>query len=247
VVATSSDLADALAVMAESFLAGKAAGADDAEVYQVVIHAGTDAIAADPAAHPADPAVDPADPADPARCHVEDGSPQAAPAERGAAQGGPRTRPRPVPVPRLHHMAVHDRGYLIAARPDGIFTFYQPEGSPLPQSPPLPAPDGHISDSHDAEITPETIIPPWFGERLDLDHAIYTCLANDKVRAGREAGRDPGDGAAARTRAAELEPGDWYPQLCQYKADQAAAGPSGRITFPDWLDQRTRAARAPAA
>jgi hypothetical protein len=43
-VATSSDLADALVVVAEAFLAGKVAGADDAEVYQVVIHAGTDVI-----------------------------------------------------------------------------------------------------------------------------------------------------------------------------------------------------------
>ena len=37
----SSDLADGLVAVAESFLAGKVAGADDAEVYQVVVHAGT--------------------------------------------------------------------------------------------------------------------------------------------------------------------------------------------------------------
>src|SRR6185437_5459254 len=41
VVRTSSDLADGLVAVAESFLAGKVAGADDAEVYQVVVHAGT--------------------------------------------------------------------------------------------------------------------------------------------------------------------------------------------------------------
>src|ERR1700760_2355631 len=40
-VRTSSDLADGLVAVAESFLAGKVAGADDAEVYQVVVHAGT--------------------------------------------------------------------------------------------------------------------------------------------------------------------------------------------------------------
>ena len=39
---TSSDLADGLVAVAESFLAGKVAGADDAEIYQVVVHAGTD-------------------------------------------------------------------------------------------------------------------------------------------------------------------------------------------------------------
>src|SRR5580693_3529779 len=27
--------------------------------------------------------------------------------------------------------------------------------------------DGSIGDWHDADITPETIIPPWYGERLD--------------------------------------------------------------------------------
>ena len=83
VVRTSSDLADGLVAVAESFLAGKVAGADDAEVYQVVVHAGTDVLAgpAAPAAGPAGvsaetppaPARVPGDPADPARCHVEDG------------------------------------------------------------------------------------------------------------------------------------------------------------------------------
>ena len=78
-VRTSSDLADGLVAVAESFLAGKVAGADDAEVYQVVVHAGTGALTG-PAAPagvsaetPAAPARVPGDPADPARCHVEDG------------------------------------------------------------------------------------------------------------------------------------------------------------------------------
>ena len=81
-VRTSSDLADGLVAVAESFLAGKVAGADDAEVYQVVVHAGTDVLAGPPAPA-ADPGVSaetspaparvPGDPADPARCHVEDG------------------------------------------------------------------------------------------------------------------------------------------------------------------------------
>jgi Domain of unknown function (DUF222) len=51
---TSSDLADALLVIAEAFLAGKVAGADDAEVYQVIVHVGADAITPVPA--PASPA-----------------------------------------------------------------------------------------------------------------------------------------------------------------------------------------------
>ena len=70
-----------------------------------------------------------------------------------------------------HHTAVHDRGYLIAAPPPGggDFAFYRPDGTPLPASPALPSPDGTNGDVHDADITPETIIPPWYGERLDLE------------------------------------------------------------------------------
>ena len=41
---TSTGLADALLVIAEAFLAGKAAAADDPEIYQVVVHVGTGAI-----------------------------------------------------------------------------------------------------------------------------------------------------------------------------------------------------------
>ena len=49
---TSLSLADALLVIAEAFLAGKIAAADNAEVYQVIVHVGTDALAQN------DPAVD---------------------------------------------------------------------------------------------------------------------------------------------------------------------------------------------
>jgi hypothetical protein len=256
-VATSSDLADALVVVAEAFLAGKVAGADDAEVYQVVIHAGTDVITT-PAGvsaetpSPSPPATDLADPADPARCHVEDGAAisvttaqmltctaalswmlhddggkilnlgrrrrrpdkalrkAARERDRGRCRfpgcesrkvdlhhiqywsnGGRTCLENLISLCRRHHTAVHDRGYLIAASPDGSFTFFQPGGTRLPLSPPLPSPDATIAGVHDAEITPETIIPPWFGERLDLDYAIYTCLANERVYQDRAAGREP--------------------------------------------------------
>ena len=82
-VRTSSNLADGLVTVAESFLAAKVAGADDPDVYQVVVHVGTGALADGPALAaeaagvsaetPPGRATDPGDPADPARCHVEDG------------------------------------------------------------------------------------------------------------------------------------------------------------------------------
>jgi hypothetical protein len=248
-VRTSSDLADGLVAVAESFLAGKVAGADDAEVYQVVVHAGTDALT-EPAAPagvsaetPAAPARVPGDPADPARCHVGDGPAISVSTaqmlactaalswmthgDAGAVLALGRRRRRPSSAIRraarerdhcrcrfpgcesrrtdlhhiqhwvnggrtdldnlislcpYHHKLVHDRGYLIAASPPGGFSFSRPDGTPLPACPPLPEPDGPIDQAHDADITPDTIIPPWYGERLDLNHAIWACFANARTK-----------------------------------------------------------------
>jgi HNH endonuclease len=94
------------------------------------------------------------------------------------SNGGPTKLDNLVSLCKYHHLLVHDRGYLIAAARDGTLTFYRPDGTMIPASPSLPQADGTIEDWHDADITPETIIPPWYGERLDLDYAIYTCFAN---------------------------------------------------------------------
>jgi len=291
-VRTSSDLADGLVAVAESFLAGQVAGADDAEVYQVVVHAGTDVLAEAPArARAAQPGVPaetpppagvpaetpprvPGDPADPARCHVEDGpaisvstaqmlSCTAALSwmrhDRGAVLALGRRRRKPNAAIRraarerdhcrcrfpgcesrrvdlhhiqhwinggrtdlenlislcpYHHKLVHDRGYLITAPPGGggPFVFYRPDGSPLPASPPLPPPEGGIGAAHDAEITPDTIIPPWYGERLDLDYAIWVCFANARTREAREQGGDP----PSRGPVTVYEPDDCDELIRQY-------------------------------
>jgi hypothetical protein len=267
---TSSSLADALLVIAEAFLAAKIAAADDPDLYQVIVHVGTDAITpADPADGPAGGAAgvsaetpaavpgDPADPADPARCHVEDGPaisvstaqmigcssswswmlhdsagklldlgrrrrrPNAA-LRRAARErdkcrcrfpgcesrrvdlhhiqywsnGGRTKLDNLVSLCKYHHLLVHERGYLIAAARDGTFTFYRPDGTMIPASPPPPQADGTIGDWHDADITPDTIIPPWYGERLDLDYAIYTCFANAANQA-RQQGSGPSTPAQA--------------------------------------------------
>jgi 5-methylcytosine-specific restriction endonuclease McrA len=113
-----------------------------------------------------------------------------------------------------HHKVVHDRGYLIAASPPRGFSFYRPDGTPLPSSPPLPEPDGTIGETHDADITPDTIIPPWYGERLDLNHAIWACFANARIRQERERGQggDPAD----RGRVTIYEPEDCDERYRQY-------------------------------
>ena len=107
------------------------------------------------------------------------------------SEGGRTDLDNLVSLCKYHHMLVHERGFLIAAMPGCAFAFYRPDGTALPASPALPSPDGSIEEAHGAEITPETIIPLSHGERLDLDYAIYTCLANDKVLEDRAAGRDP--------------------------------------------------------
>ena len=145
--------------------------------------------------------------------------------------------PTPVPLERLEaqscELAGHltaatcrflvllkdfERGYLIAARPGGTFAFWRPDGTALPPSPPLPEPAGAIGDCHEAEITEDTIIPPWYGERLDLDHAIYTCLANARTPEERQAQREQGQGHA-RDRVQVFEPEGWSDRIRQYYAE----------------------------
>jgi Domain of unknown function (DUF222)/HNH endonuclease len=298
VAPTSSSLAGALVTLAEAFLAGKVAVAADPEVYQVIVHVGTDAIAPEsppagpvgvsaetpsrppraapsPPPKPAPPRA-PGHPVDPGRCHVEDGpaiSPSTAQmlacgatwtwmlhdsagklldlgrrrrrpnaALRRAARerdkcrcrfpgcesrrvdlhhiqywsnGGRTTLDNLVSLCKYHHMLVHDRGYLIAAARDGTFTFYRPDGTAIPTSPALPEPDGIIGGCHDADVTPETIIPLWYGERLDLDHAIQVCFANACTEQERQTRLRDGE-AEARDRVTVYEPEGWDNQIRRY-------------------------------
>ena len=83
---------------------------------------------------------------------------------------------------KYHHRLIHQHGYSIGTAPSGSFTFFRPDGKPITGSPSLPEPDGPLHDQHDAEVTPETIVPPWYGERLDLDYAIAVLFGNQQAR-----------------------------------------------------------------
>jgi Domain of unknown function (DUF222) len=83
---------------------------------------------------------------------------------------------------KYHHRLIHQHGYSIGTTPVGSFTFFRPDGKRIPDSPPLPEPAGPLSGEHDAEITPETIVPPWYGERLNLDYAIAVLFGNQQAR-----------------------------------------------------------------
>ncbi len=276
VTVTSSHLADALLVIAETFLAGQVADAENPDVYQVIVHVGAGALpAADPAGGtsqppaatsadvPAETPPAPGHPADPARCHVEDGPAisvstaqmltctaalswllhdrdgtildagrrrrKANAAQRRAARerdhcrcrypgcesrridlhhiqywanGGTTSLDNLISLCKRHHLLIHDRGYLIAPGPGATVTFYQPDGTLVPASPALPAIDGTIADCHDADLTPDTIIPAWYGERLDLDYAIATSFANAEYHA-RQRDQDTAATSPAPESAAE--------------------------------------------
>ena len=95
----------------------------------------------------------------------------------------------------------------------------------------MPQPAGTITDVHDADITAETIIPPWYGERLDLDHAIYVCLANAKNQQEQQDRRDRRDQQEPepfRPCMQAMEPGDWaagIKRIAQYYDQHPDAWP----------------------
>jgi hypothetical protein len=111
---------------------------------------------------------------------------------------------------RRHHRQIHERGYLIATATGGKFTFYSPDGGPILASEPLPEVTGRINDYHDADVQPGTIIPPWYGERLNLDYAIWACFANAERHARRR--REHGDLTAQNFRP-KIEP--WAPNIIE--------------------------------
>jgi len=240
-VVTPASLADALVEIAGAFLSQKIDTASNPDIYQVIVHVGTDALTADKREGvSAETSLQ--HPAHPSRCHVEDGpaiSPATAqaiaccatvgsmvhdhrgnpldvgrrhrtppPALRRAvrerdryrcqypgcesrkvqihhirhwSKGGKTKLSNLILLCRAHHIIVHDLNYGITASADG-FVFITADGAELEPSPAFPGiPDTDIRTCHDARVAPDTIIPAWYGDRLNLDHAIWACFANAKL------------------------------------------------------------------
>jgi HNH endonuclease len=85
---------------------------------------------------------------------------------------------------KFHHRIVHRKGYVITPSLGG-WQFTRPDGALVDRCPCLPEPDGHISDCHDASISMDTIVPAWYGDKLDLDFTIWACFANARIAAER--------------------------------------------------------------
>src|SRR6185312_15678240 len=93
------------------------------------------------------------------------------------AKGGKTRLRNLISLCEAHHVIVHELGYLITETADGTFAFTRPDGTPMPASPPLPAPDGDIASVHDAVITAATVDTSYYGDRFDLDLAIWAAFA----------------------------------------------------------------------
>jgi len=140
-------------------------------------------------------------------------------------QGGPR--------PRLPHRRAtrRKRQRSPSAPPDGT--------PPCRPARPCPEPGGSISGTHDADITPDTIIPPWYGERLDLNHAIWACFANARTDEQKQADRRPGWRPADRGRVDRLRAGGTGPNATA----STASTPPGAPSPPDPNSGVTQSAR----
>ena len=242
---TAENLAAALVQICADYLNSRAATADNADTFQVIIHAGAQAITGSEAATDGPGSLPVSHPAHPMRCHVQDGLAMSLstlaviscnatistmihdtagaiidvgrrtrtppPALRRAirerdgyrcqfpgchsrrtdahhivhwANGGETKLGNLISLCKRHHALVHDKGYLIATTPSG-FAFYNAHGTALPNCPALRAGPGDISATHDATVTPTTIVPPNSGGRLDLNLAIWIAFANAGIIAER--------------------------------------------------------------
>ncbi len=94
-----------------------------------------------------------------------------------------------------------------------------PTAPPCRPARPCPRPAAPSRTATTPTITPETIIPPWYGERLDLDEAIYICLANARTPQERQDQRDQADDPDPfRPRKWVVEPSDWIRYLNEHTA-----------------------------
>src|SRR5262249_4997234 len=104
------------------------------------------------------------------------------------AKGGKTRLNNLILLCEAHHVIVHELGYLITDTGTG-FAFTRPDATPMPASPPLPASDADISTVHDAVITAATVDTSYYGDKFDLDLAIWAAFLNARVyreRAARE-------------------------------------------------------------
>jgi hypothetical protein len=89
------------------------------------------------------------------------------------ADGGATTLENLVLLCPRHHRAVHEEGYRVTARADGVLTFHLPDGRVLPDAPATAAAPGPAVAAAIAEVVTEPWGVPVIG-RLDVAFALHT-------------------------------------------------------------------------
>ena len=92
-----------------------------------------------------------------------------------------------------------------------------PPPTKTPATPPPGTPHRHPQCRH-PPFPSESSAPrnTWYGERLDLDHAIHACLANARTEQDKRAARDQDREPQARGRVTVYEPEDCEELVRQY-------------------------------
>jgi hypothetical protein len=93
------------------------------------------------------------------------------------ADGGETSMDNLVLLCQSHHRLVHESGYSVHTGPKGTINFTLPDGKLIP-----PGPDSRFRGNAVAikianrenglDITPETSIPEWYGDRMDNEMAV---------------------------------------------------------------------------
>jgi hypothetical protein len=126
------------------------------------------------------------------------------------AEGGPTKLDNLVQLCGFHHRAVHEGGVKVSMQPGGEPAFSCATHGKLEESPPLPAvgdqPCENLARQHEGlglAMTPETGLPSWEGEMLDLDYIIWL-LFQDRPANDQSVGYVGGGRAAGASAAASL-------------------------------------------
>ena len=104
---------------------------------------------------------------------------------------------------RFHHRLVHEGGWLMTFDGVGTATFTSPDGMVVADvcsrggsaEPPRPeVQTGSLEAANDrrgVRVTPDAIVPRWYGERLDLDLALTALMPSGSAEPLRGTG-NPG-------------------------------------------------------
>jgi hypothetical protein len=99
------------------------------------------------------------------------------------AQGGSNAHRNLLELCWQHHRLVHEGGWNIRVDDRGEVLAIRPNGNVLREKQPLPHADARTveydNQAYGITVDPNTSIPRWYGDKLDLDHIITGLLCID--------------------------------------------------------------------